>query len=231
MVGRTLEPAAACEGHASSPFCVSATWSIARTGSRAVGEQAGRRDRVAGVVSSKWLMTGSAGRLDRKMAGSGGVGIRAGSIHWQPHRHASWEQWRRVLVRLGPPLVCLGRLLRRGVQLDQPLRRIGYREPPDVRDLLQTLFHAVVPGQKQRLGVGVRPLSVVPASSTLAMFGWSIIDRACRSASNRATTCLESIPGLMILRATLRRTGSSCSAMYTTPMPPSPITWSSLYGP
>ncbi len=33
-----------------------------------------------------------------------------------------------------------------------------------------------------------RPTSVVPASSTLAMFGWSIIARACRSASNRAIT-------------------------------------------
>ena len=31
--------------------------------------------------------------------------------------------------------------------------------------------------------------SVVPASSTLAMFGWSIRASACRSASNRATTC------------------------------------------
>ena len=34
-----------------------------------------------------------------------------------------------------------------------------------------------------------RPLSVVPASSTRAMFGWSIIARACRSASKRAMTC------------------------------------------
>ena len=34
-----------------------------------------------------------------------------------------------------------------------------------------------------------RPLSVVPASSTLAMFGWSISARACRSASKRAITC------------------------------------------
>ena len=36
-----------------------------------------------------------------------------------------------------------------------------------------------------------RPASVVPASSTLAMFGWSISARACRSASNRAMTCLR----------------------------------------
>ena len=36
-----------------------------------------------------------------------------------------------------------------------------------------------------------RPVSVAPASSTLAMFGWSIIASACRSASKRATTCLR----------------------------------------
>ena len=53
-----------------------------------------------------------------------------------------------------------------------------------------------------------RPVSVVPASSTLAMFGWSIIARACRSASKRAMTCLLSMPGLMIFSATRRRTGS-----------------------
>ena len=35
----------------------------------------------------------------------------------------------------------------------------------------------------------------------------------------------------MTLSATLRRTGVSCSAMKTTPMPPSPIDCSSLYGP
>ena len=39
------------------------------------------------------------------------------------------------------------------------------------------------------------------------MFGWSIRARACRSASNRATTCRVSMPGLMTFRATLRRTG------------------------
>ena len=47
----------------------------------------------------------------------------------------------------------------------------------------------------------------------LAMFGWSIMARACRSASKRAITWPLSMPGLMIFRATLRRTGSSCSAM------------------
>ena len=46
-----------------------------------------------------------------------------------------------------------------------------------------------------------------PASSTLAMLGWSIRARACRSASNRATTWRVSMPGLRTFRATLRRTG------------------------
>ena len=41
-----------------------------------------------------------------------------------------------------------------------------------------------------------RPAAVVPASRTLAMLGWSIRARACRSASKRASTCLESMPGL-----------------------------------
>lgn len=36
------------------------------------------------------------------------------------------------------------------------------------------------------------------------------------------------MPGLMTLSATRRRTGSVCSAMYTTPHPPSPIFWSNL---
>ena len=35
-----------------------------------------------------------------------------------------------------------------------------------------------------------RPVSVAPASSTLAMFGWSMSARAWRSASKRAMTCL-----------------------------------------
>ena len=34
----------------------------------------------------------------------------------------------------------------------------------------------------------VLPASVLPASSTLAMLGWSIIARACRSASKLAMT-------------------------------------------
>ena len=63
------------------------------------------------------------------------------------------------------------------------------------------------------------------------MLGWSIRASACRSASNRARTWAESMPGLMTLRATRRRTGRSCSAMKTAPMPPSPICWSNRYGP
>ena len=72
-----------------------------------------------------------------------------------------------------------------------------------------------------------RPLSVVPPSSTLAMFGCSISARACRSASNRDRTVLESIPALMSFNATVRRTGSVCSAFQTVPIPPSPISSSS----
>src|SRR5437588_596274 len=76
-----------------------------------------------------------------------------------------------------------------------------------------------------------RPCSVVPPSRTLAMFGWSISASACRSASNRAKTCRLSIPALMSFRATSRLTGSRCSAIQTLPMPPSPISSSSLYLP
>ena len=39
------------------------------------------------------------------------------------------------------------------------------------------------------------------------MLGWSIRASACRSASKRAMTCFVSMPGLMILSATLRRIG------------------------
>ncbi len=53
-------------------------------------------------------------------------------------------------------------------------------------------------------------------------WGGSIIANAWRSASNRATTSRVSIPSLITLSATRRRTGFSCSAMKTTPKPPSP---------
>ena len=68
-----------------------------------------------------------------------------------------------------------------------------------------------------------RPSGVVPPSNTLAMAGWSISASAWRSDSKRATTCLLSMPALMIFSATRRRTGSSCSASHTSPIPPSPI--------
>ena len=45
------------------------------------------------------------------------------------------------------------------------------------------------------------------------MLTWSIMASACRSASKRAMTWRLSIPGLMTLSATLRRTGWVCSAM------------------
>ena len=58
---------------------------------------------------------------------------------------------------------------------------------------------------------------------TRAIFGWSIIANAWRSASKRPITSRLSLPGLMIFSATFRRTGSSCSATYTIPKRPSPI--------
>src|SRR5436305_1836500 len=64
-----------------------------------------------------------------------------------------------------------------------------------------------------------RPEAVSPVSRTCAIFGWLIRARACCSASKRAMTCLLSMPGLRIFTATLRRTGSFCSAMKTTPKP------------
>ena len=47
-------------------------------------------------------------------------------------------------------------------------------------------------------------MSVVPASKTLAMLGWSIRARAWRSAPNRARTWRLSMPALMSLSATVR---------------------------
>ena len=52
---------------------------------------------------------------------------------------------------------------------------------------------------------------------------------AWRSAPNRVSTALDDMPGLISLRATMRRMGSRCSAIQTVPMPPSPITSSSRY--
>ena len=56
--------------------------------------------------------------------------------------------------------------------------------------------------------VGPAAVASCPRRSTLAMFGWSISARACRSASKRAITCRESMPALMILSATSRLSGS-----------------------
>ena len=64
----------------------------------------------------------------------------------------------------------------------------------------------------QQLAVKFLPSTVKAASNTRAMWGWSIMAKAWRSASKRAITCLVSIPSLMIFRATRRRTGFSCSA-------------------
>ena len=72
---------------------------------------------------------------------------------------------------------------------------------------------APTPMMEERTVAPPPPVVVVPASCTFAMFGWSISASAWRSASNRATTCLVSIPSLMIFSATRRTTGFSCSAM------------------
>lgn len=52
-----------------------------------------------------------------------------------------------------------------------------------------------------------------------------------RSASKRAITSRESMPALISFSATVRRTGSACSARQTSPMPPSPTFSSRRYGP
>ena len=75
------------------------------------------------------------------------------------------------------------------------------------------------------------PVSVTPPSRTLAMLGWSIRASACRSAPNRASRACESIPLLISLTATVRRTGSVCRAAQTSPMPPSPIRSRNVYRP
>ena len=74
-------------------------------------------------------------------------------------------------------------------------------------------------------------MGVVPASKTLAMQGWSMSASAWRSASKRASTSRESIPALISLRATVRRTGWVCSARQTSPMPPLPIRSRRVYCP
>ena len=56
-------------------------------------------------------------------------------------------------------------------------------------------------------------MSVAPASSTLAMFGWSIIASACRSASKRAMTCLRVHAQLDDLERDAARPARVCSAI------------------
>ena len=63
------------------------------------------------------------------------------------------------------------------------------------------------------------------------MFGWFINASAWRSASKRAMTSRVSIPALMTLSATCRRTGWRCSANHTSPIPPAPTRSSRRYGP
>src|SRR5262245_15165083 len=58
----------------------------------------------------------------------------------------------RVLRPLGPPLLHLVRLVRRRVQLDQPVE--GFGQAPLVHRPLP-LLHALVALQEQRLGLGV----------------------------------------------------------------------------
>ena len=55
--------------------------------------------------------------------------------------------------------------------------------------------------------------------------------RACRSCSNRATTSRVSMPSLITVSATSRRTGRCCTARNTLPNPPSPSSSSSRYAP
>jgi hypothetical protein len=53
-----------------------------------------------------------------------------------------------------------------------------------------------------------------------ACFGFTLV--------RQDSVCLVSMPSLMTFSATRRRTGSVCSATYTTPQPPSPIFSGSL---
>ena len=109
-----------------------------------------------------------------------------GSLVVLGHQHV-----RRLDVAVDDPLLMgvLDRLADRHEQL-QPLARRQLLLVAVLRDR-----HAL-----DQFHDEVRPAArrVVPASSTLAMFGWSISASACRSASNRAITCRVSIPGLMI---------------------------------
>jgi outer membrane protein TolC len=123
----------------------------------------------------------------------------------------------------------IGRERERRLTLEE-LRQIAIARINTLRNLPPDL--SLPPSPKEiRLGEGLADVQDSPPSKTRAMLGWSMRARACRSASKRAITCRVSMPGLRTLRATFRRTGCCCSAMKTTPKPPSPICSSSLYGP
>src|SRR5262245_5585735 len=77
------------------------------------------------------------------------------------------------------------------------------------------------PGTNSMAKNGTPPAT--PASSTLAMLGWSITARACRSWSNRRSIWAEPAPWRSSLRGTRRCTDSVWSAGQTSPIPPSPI--------
>ena len=74
------------------------------------------------------------------------------------------------------------------------------------------------------------PPSVVPASRTRAIPGCSISASACRSTAKRAATCAGT-PVRMTFTATRRRMGADCSAAKTRPIPPSPSSPVTRYGP
>src|SRR5262249_42934375 len=95
-------------------------------------------------------------------AGTGCGRVSAASaVPWSPPpRPGSFllpRRWGnfRVLRPLGPPLLHLVRLVRRRVQLDQPVE--GFGQPPLVPRLDRPLplLHALVALQEQQLGLGV----------------------------------------------------------------------------
>jgi len=98
---------------------------------------------------------------------------------------------------------------------DEELQPLPHREPALVaisrdRHSRHILHGEVGPALRRRSGV-----------EDLGDGGWSISASAWRSDSKRATTSRVSMPALISLTATRRRTGCFCSASHTWPMPPS----------
>ena len=132
-------------------------------------------------------------------------------------------------------------LRRLEVAVDDPLLVGVLHRPADVAEQLQPFPHSepvLVAVVRDRLAldqlhheVRAGPTASFRHRGPWRCSGWSIRASACRSASKRARTCLESMPSLTTLTATRRWIGSVCSAIQTVPMPPSPICSSSLYGP